>query len=247
MALLPDGTVMQSSIIGGDTKAHAESNYPYLVLGTVVARHFPDELTSLSKKVIEYDVQTWDPQNRFERVPMMTPRNGVNDGYLPILRPGSVPADRDAFLETDGDKVILAFLSGEISQPFILGCFPNTASGDISGVLADGETHRIKHKGATIEIKDDGEVFVQSVGGATAVLKADGNVEVFPKSGEEVLLGNTPTEFVALATKTLTELSSIITQVNTIVTLLNAEGALTGVYVPLTAAGPVTAIEVKAK
>ncbi len=162
---LPDGTHIQSSLAGGDTKQHPESNFPYLLLGTVIKVHFKDESDSLSKKVVEYDVQTWDPQFVFRRVPMMTPRNGVNDGYVPILRAGAVVENQNPMDDTDGDIVVMGFVGGELGQPFILGCYPNTKSGSPVGLAADGETHTIKHKGATIRINDDGSIDLEPASG----------------------------------------------------------------------------------
>ena len=192
---LPDGSIRQSSFAHGDVKKQPESNFPYLILGSVVAVHFKDDVSNLSKKVVEYDVVSWDPEFLFRRVPMVTPKQGVSNGDYFTLEAEAVDPAKNPMDNVIGDIVVLGFIGGELGQPMILGCYPNTKNGVPVGLNTDGDTRTIVHKGTTLQFKDDGELEIISVGESTVTVKADGEILITPATGKKVKVGIPSTAF----------------------------------------------------
>jgi hypothetical protein len=199
--LRPDGTVVQTGFSHGFSREDPLKNMPFVVRGTVFGVHYPDDPGdpqqpgSESKAYMEYDVALWSPRQVLYHVPMLTMRDGVNDGDVVVLRAATIPLqDTDYTTDTQGDIVLVLFENGDFRKPLIIGAYPHP-KGTIIKTRADGEVRRIKHKGTTIDIASNGavsitsadEVTVTSSGGATAVLHADGSVNVMAASGKNIL------------------------------------------------------------
>ncbi len=229
-----------------DTRKHPESNFPYLLLASVVGVHFTDDLSSHSKKVTEYDVLSWDPEFLFRRVPMMTSKQGVSNGDYFTLEAEAVNPEKNPIDNVVGDTVILAFIDGELGQPIILGCYPNTKNGVPVGLNADGDTRTIVHKGTTLQFKDDGELEIVSVGESIVTVKADGEITIKPATGKTVKVGIPTTAFEKAVKNGL-----LVSALNTRIGVFNAHvhpdpvSGLTGVSTTLQTT--VTAAEVAAE
>lgn len=162
----------------------------------VVARYYVDDPNNRSKRFIEYTCRDLHTSELYPGARQLSQMGGVDDGDDNVLRPatsllpgatgvaGILANEMTAALGTDGDQVLVGFISGSRSRPVIVGVFRHSAS-QYGASSADGERRLTRHKGTVVTIESDGTWFVATKG-SSIELDPDGTVTVESKSGAQI-------------------------------------------------------------
>lgn len=155
----------------------------------VIAVHFIDDATNLSKTFTEYDVKDLRTGQIYPNVRRADSAAGMDDGGDNVLHPagkmlsGSPTFDPKSsqLSQSDGDRVVITFSYGAQTAPVIIAVVPHmqTAYGT---KREQGQRRFTTHKGTSVETQQDGTYQIKR-GDTTITLNADESIEVVHKSG----------------------------------------------------------------
>lgn len=174
----------------------------------VVKSVYTDDANNRSRAFVEYEVRDLYSGEIYTNVRRCQIMGGMVDGDDDVLHPaaqlrdGASSSKISRFTranDTDGDRVLVAFVEGSKQRPVIIGVLTHTYA-NYGATTADGERRFTTHKGTTIEIKSNGEYVITHKSGSTIHLDDSGNVIVVPSGTAHVLLGDEASTTPALNT-----------------------------------------------
>lgn len=137
-----------------------------LIVGQVVAIHFIDNASNLSKEYVEYDVickDAYGGQSTFRNVRAISSTFGSNDFDETVLEPNEVAFQgrldsSNFFKNQNGTTVIVGFIDASFEKPLIMGTIPHPRKQGATSV--DGIRMKREFRGMDFEINKDGELII---------------------------------------------------------------------------------------
>ncbi len=167
----------------------------------VVARYYVDDDRNRSKRFVEYTCRDLYTSELYPGCRQLSRAGSVDDGDDDTLRPagsflpgatgvtGALVGEQTPAKDTDGDQVLVGFISGSRSRPVIVGVFRHSGS-QYGATAAQGERRLTQHKGTTLEISSTGAYTLAHKTGARVAIDDDGNVQVRPAAGKKLFHGD---------------------------------------------------------
>jgi hypothetical protein len=162
----------------------------------VIARVYSDEPGNTSRTSVEYvcrDLHTGETVTRCRRAQQMS---GLEDGDDDVLRPASalLPGSKSKTFnsqtiaqDTDGDRVLVAFVDGTRTKGVILGVMRHARSA-YGATKADGDRRYSIHKGTSVEFKSNGDYVITHKSTSKLAFTLNGDVAFEHKSGSKFKL-----------------------------------------------------------
>jgi hypothetical protein len=159
-----------------------------LIECVVVARSYVDQDGNRLRNGVEYTLRDIHSGHFLQGARALHSGFGMANGeeitYHPAtkltFKPGKVGQTSRA-VDTDGDLVLVGFISGSRHLPVILGGLPH-AYAPYGARQSDGERRFLTHQGTTVEMRNDGSaVLTRPVEGSTPTkitILADGGIDV---------------------------------------------------------------------
>lgn len=160
---LSDGSIIDSNLstLPPESVSRLYRNNPSLKMGIVVAMHYPDDPTNVSKTLIEYDVTVNEVRSDGSVSTVNYYRCSVNDKFATpnnferfTLQPSPI---KDGQVLLNGARVLLLAIDGNAANggAVIIGGLPYPPSTAITS--ADGQFYQWQFNGINISVDNDGQ------------------------------------------------------------------------------------------
>ncbi len=180
-----DGHPMQAGVHAGKLSGRfPEFSGVGLIECVVIARRYVDAQDGNRMRTsVEYDVRSLETGQTIPNVRTLSRLSGLDNGDEAVYHPASrALSDNASFsfrtsaLDSDGDVVVVGFLSGSRETAVIVGALPH---GEVryGAKAADGERRFLQHNGTTAQIKADGS-FEVARGDTSVSVAKDGVVTI---------------------------------------------------------------------
>jgi phage gp45-like len=187
-----DGTPLQPGACEAD---HALTNHDsqFSMIGhrecVIVGVRYTDDSGSRSRAYVEYECRDLHTGEVYTNVRRLEAMGGMTDGDDNVMRvqqqirPGARSSKLTRFTranDTDGDRVLVAFIGGARSRGVIVGVLTHSYA-QYGAKTSDGERRLTTHKGTSVEIKSNGEYVVTHKSGTVLHLMDNGDVVIQAK------------------------------------------------------------------
>ena len=169
--------------------------------GVVIDRFFTDDERNRSQTYVEYNVRDIRTGQIYYNCRYAHGTAGQTNGTEDILQPATQrlpgnPGPEDfnpqtsPLIESDGDRVLIAFVHGAHHSPVITNVLPHRRS-EYGAKREDGQRKFSVHQGLSVEVSKIGEYTITHKSGSVIKMLDNGDVQVLPADGRDAFIGAT--------------------------------------------------------